>query len=110
MFTRVCKEETVPEGGMRMVIADTHLIILAWPENSTLKAFQGVCPHTATPLAEAEFDGTMLTCPLHFWTWDLGTGEAIHEHAIPLAEYPVKVEEGVVYIEPEGVSPRFAPP
>jgi len=110
MFTRVCKEETVPEGGMRMVIADAQLIILAWPENSGIKAFQGVCPHTATPLAEADFDGTVLTCPLHFWTWDLSRGEPIHEHAIPLAEYPVKIEEGIVYIDTEGVSPRFAPP
>ena len=31
MFTRVCKAETVAEGGMRLVIADNHLIVLAWP-------------------------------------------------------------------------------
>ena len=31
MFTRVCKADTIDEGGMRLVIADAHLIILAWP-------------------------------------------------------------------------------
>ena len=110
MFTRVCKADTVPEGGMRLVIADSHLIILAWPDSGEIKAFQGVCPHAATPLAEAEFDGTVLTCPLHFWTWDLKTGQPIHEHAIPLAEYPVQVAEGIIYIDTEGVSPQFVPP
>ena len=110
MFTRVCKEDTIPEGGMRVVIADTHVIILAWPENGAMKAFQGVCPHTNTPLAEAEFDGTVLTCPAHFWTWDMNTGEPIHEHATPLAEYPVEIVEGVVYIDTEGVSPIFVSP
>jgi toluene monooxygenase system ferredoxin subunit len=108
MFERVCKEETVPEGGMRLVIANAQLIILAWPENGLIKAYQGVCPHANTPLAEAEFDGTVLTCPLHRWTWNLLTNEPIHKDATPLAEYPVKVEEGVVYIDTEGVTPVFA--
>ena len=110
MFTRVCKAETVPEGGMRMVIADAHLIVLAWPENGALKAFQGVCSHTGTPLAEAEFDGTVLTCPLHLWTWDMNSGQPIHEHAVALAEYPIRIEDGIVYVDTEGVSPAFAAP
>jgi toluene monooxygenase system ferredoxin subunit len=108
MFTRVCKEETVPEGGWRLVIADAQLIVLAWPENGMMKAYQGVCPHANTPLNEADFDGTVLTCPLHGWSWNLSTGEPVHEHAMQLAEYPVKIEDGVVYIDTEGVSPVFA--
>jgi toluene monooxygenase system ferredoxin subunit len=73
MFNRVCKAETIAEGGMRIVIADAHVVVLAWPENGAIKAFQGVCPHSNMPLAEAEFDGTVLTCPSHSWTWDLNT-------------------------------------
>ena len=46
MFNRVCKVETIAEGGMRIVIADAHVIVLAWPENGAIKAFQGVCPHS----------------------------------------------------------------
>lgn len=108
MFTRVCKEETIPEGGMRLAIADTHLVLLAWPEDGAIKAFQGVCPHANTPLADASFDGTVLTCPLHFWTWDLNSGEPTHEHAIALAEYPLRIEDGVVYIDTDNVTPAFA--
>ena len=110
MFERVCKEETVAEGSFRIVTANSQLIVLAWPDNGAIKAFQGVCPHANTPLAEAEFDGTELTCPIHRWTWDLNTGAPTHEHAPPLAEYPVKVEDGVVYIDTEGVFPVFATP
>ena len=33
MFNRVCKVETIAEGGMRIVIADAHVIVLAWPED-----------------------------------------------------------------------------
>lgn len=110
MFTRVCKAETIPEGGMRLVIADTHHVILAWPDDGELRAFQGVCPHTGTPLSEAEFDGTVLTCPSHFWTWDMNSGVAIEPRESDLATYPVKVEDGVVYVDTEGVTPLFAAP
>ncbi|MGR7997015.1 Rieske 2Fe-2S domain-containing protein [Xanthobacter sp. ZOL 2024] len=110
MFTRVCKAETVPEGGMRLVIADQHLIVLAWPEEGDLTAVQGVCPHTNTPLADAEFDGRVLTCPVHNWTWDVTSGAPIEPQESALAVYPVKVEDGVVYIDTEGVAPLFAAP
>jgi len=108
MFTRVCKAETVAEGAMRLVIADAHLIVLAWVEDDGLRAYQGVCPHANTPLNEASFDGRNLTCPLHGWTWDLTTGEPAKAEECGLAEYPMKVEDGIVYIDTEGVSPRFA--
>ena len=108
MFTRVCKADTIDEGGMRLVIADAHLIILAWPDDGELKAFQGVCPHTAAPMAEAGFDGRVLSCPVHHWTWDAQTGLPLHPQENALAAYPVKVEDGVVYIDTDGISPSFA--
>lgn len=110
MFNRVCREDTIREGGMRIVIADAHLVVLVWPDNGAIKAFQGVCPHTNTPLADAAFDGTVLTCPLHLWAWDMNTGQPTHEHATPLAEYPVKVQDGIIYVDTAGVSPIFASP
>jgi toluene monooxygenase system ferredoxin subunit len=109
MFTCVCKAETIDEGGMRLVIVDAQLIMLAWPENGPLKAFQGVCPHANTPLAEAHFDGRVLTCPTHNWTWDAMTGEPLHPKESALAEYPVKIEDGAIYVDTAGITQLFAP-
>ncbi|MEK4032208.1 Rieske 2Fe-2S domain-containing protein [Methylocystis sp. IM3] len=110
MFVRVCKQDTLTEGGMRLVIADTQLVVLAWLENGVVKAFQGVCPHTNIPLADADFNGAMLTCPLHLWSWDMNSGQPTHPHATPLAEYPTRIEDGVIYVDAEGVAPIFAEP
>ncbi|MFG1358165.1 Rieske 2Fe-2S domain-containing protein [Xanthobacter pseudotagetidis] len=109
MFTRVCKLETIPEGGMCLVIASQRHVILAWPDDGALRAFQGVCPHSGTPLSEAAFDGTVLICPSHFWTWDMNTGAAIEPRESALAEYPVKVEDGIVYVDAEAAQELFAP-
>lgn len=110
MFTRVCKADTVAEGEMRLVIADAHLIVLACLNDGSYRAFQGVCPHANTPLEEAEFDGQNLVCPIHRWTWDLSSGAPVHPQESALAEYPMKVEDGVVYIDTDGIAPLFAAP
>ena len=110
MFTRVCKADTIAEGGIRLVIADAHLIVLAWPDGDELRAFQGVCPHANMPLSDAEFDGRVLACPNHHWIWDLTTGAPIHPQESALAEYPVQISDGVVYIDTAAISPLFAPP
>ena len=108
MFNRVCKAETIAEGDMRLVIADSQLVVLAWPEQGELRAVQGVCPHTNIPLADAEFNGTLLTCPLHYWSWDMRTGNPVHPTTVALAQYPMKIEDGVVYIDTDGIGPIFA--
>jgi toluene monooxygenase system ferredoxin subunit len=110
MFTRVCKAETIAEGGWRLVIADSQLVVLAWPEEGELKAFQGVCPHANTPLDEAEFDGKLLACPKHHWTWDMTSGEPVSPQECGLAEYPLKIEDGAIFVDVEGIPPLFAPP
>jgi toluene monooxygenase system ferredoxin subunit len=38
----------------------------------------------------------------------MNTGAPIQPQESPLAEYPVKIEDGVVYIDTEGVSPLYA--
>jgi len=61
-------------------------------------AFNGLCPHSAGPMHRAEVEGTVVTCPLHAWRFDLKQGgREIHDYR-PLRTYDVKVEGGEVFI------------
>ena len=45
--------------------------------------------------------GTVIECPLHQGTFDITTGKALTAPACDdLRTYPVKVEDGTVYIRP----------
>ena len=83
-----------------------------------IRAFQGICTHEyfeldkgfltggGSPIAGGRESGT-LTCALHLSRFDLGTGEALDPPAeLPLAAYPVVIEDGRVLIEiPDGSLP-----
>src|SRR3569623_1431457 len=80
--------EDMEDGERREVTLPTGKIILLIRAEGKIHAVCADCPHQDTPLAEGSVDGTILTCPLHFWQWDIRTGEEIG-----LAELPLKIFE-----------------
>ena len=107
-YQKACTLDDLWEGEMTEVEIGDHVIMLVWPEGGELRAYQGICPHQDIPLAEGKFDGRVVTCRAHHWTFDAGTGQGINPGNCRLAEYPVKVEGDDVLVAVDGVAPLFA--
>ncbi len=61
-------------------------------------ALRDSCPHRGGPLSQGIVHGTTVTCPLHNWKIDLASGEAQGPDEGCTNSFPVKVEDGVVYL------------
>ena len=110
--------DEVPEGTMKMAWVDGTDQVLVINNGGDFTAVQGVCSHEYFELdkgfltgggslgAKRQPAGT-LTCALHLSRFDLADGEALDPPAeLPLAMYPVVVEDGRILIEvPEGPLP-----
>ena len=110
--------DEVPEGTMKMAFADGTDQVIVVHTGGEIRAFQGICTHEyfeldqgfltggGSPGANGQVAGT-LTCALHLSRFDLADGKALDPPAeLPLAMYPVVVDDGRVYIEvPEGPIP-----
>lgn len=107
-FQKVGTLDDLWEGEMLEVEAGEHVIVLVWPEGGELRAFQGMCPHQDIPLAEGKFDGRVVMCRAHQWTFDARTGEGINPGKCRLAQYPVKLDGDDILVAVEGVRPQFA--
>lgn len=82
---------------IKLVQMGTSKIAVARLEGQ-LFAFNGLCPHAFGPMHRAEVEGTIVTCPLHAWRFDLQDGGREIHHYRPLSMYEVKVEGGDVYV------------
>ena len=107
MFTKACDENELREGKYEVVAVNRTLMLVVWPFNEKPKAFQGMCPHDREPLADARFDGKTLTCSHHDWAFNSSTGACIKGKPCTLAEYPLKIENGEVLIDTDGITPNF---
>ena len=110
--------DEVPEGTMKMCFADGTDQVIVVHTGGEIRAFQGICTHEyfeldkgfltggGSPGANGQVAAT-LTCALHLSRFDLADGEALDPPAeLPLAMYPVVVEDGRILIEvPDGPLP-----
>jgi 3-phenylpropionate/trans-cinnamate dioxygenase ferredoxin subunit len=110
--------DDVPDGTMQMAHVDGTDQVIVVNTGGEIRAFQGICTHEYFELDKGFLTaggsigrtgrpaGT-LTCALHLSRFDLFDGEPLDPPAeIPLAAYPVVIEDGRVLIEiPEGPLP-----
>ena len=107
-YVKACEADELWEGDMVEVDVNDHVVVLVWPKDGEIHAYQGICPHQDIPLAEGKFDGRVLMCRAHQWTFDAHTGSGINPGNCKLARYPVKVEADAIFVDTEGVEALFA--
>lgn len=56
------------------------------------------CPHASGNLSGGELKGEVVTCPWHFWEFDLTTGVCTHSEHVRVRTYPAEVREGWVWV------------
>ena len=61
-------------------------------------ALQNDCPHLGCLLHKGTLRGYEITCPCHDWTFDLRTGAFTAAPEISIPTFPVKIENGKIYI------------
>jgi nitrite reductase/ring-hydroxylating ferredoxin subunit len=65
-----------------------------------IHAMENTCPHAGHPLHEGELEGSVITCPLHFWQFDVRTGcRPDDADGWPIPRFPVSVVDGEVWLE-----------
>ena len=90
-FVKVAMVSEIPEGAVKHIVVHDKPMTLARVEGE-FYAVNAICPHRGGPLAEGTFNGCVLTCPWHGWTFDVRTGMADHPGGHSISAYEVRVE------------------
>jgi toluene monooxygenase system ferredoxin subunit len=64
-----------------------------------VQAYLDRCPHRASALSEGMLDGLTLTCATHLWEFNVLTGRGINPESSELIRFPVRIENGMIYVE-----------
>lgn len=99
-----CARSEISDGDKLEIELPNGDFVLLLGVNGKVIAVCGDCPHQDTPLAEGSLIGSVLTCPVHFWQWDVESGEMLGPAELPLPSYDVREDEGQVFIRPHPVA------
>lgn len=78
-------------------IAPNFQILLVKREGRIF-AINDECPHMGGSLSEGELDNNEIICPLHFWRFDIESGNCTEGGSESVANYPVEVVDDEIII------------
>jgi len=99
-----CPIEDVPDnGGVCVKYGDIQIALFHFARRNEWYATQNECPHRKQMALSRGMIGTQqdepkVACPLHKKTFSLATGECLSGDECSIKTYPVKVDEGKVFI------------
>lgn len=94
---RVCTLEELPAGTAREVAVNGRILAF-FNRDGNIFCLDGICPHSGGPLAKGKFEGCLVTCPWHFWQFNVKTGMHSMTENIRQQTYEVEVRKGVIHV------------
>ena len=98
-FVKLTTQSEIPAEGEAREFTVGDKVICVANVNGTISAIDNVCLHRGGPLGQGVIEGDKLVCPWHGWKWDPKTGQAAHNAAAKVAVYPLKIENGEVFVD-----------
>ena len=95
--------DDIPAQGARIVENADGDIAVFRTEDDQVFAMHDKCPHKGGPLSQGIVYGHRVACPLHNWSIELDSGEAVAPDVGRVACFPVKVEDGKVFLSLEKI-------
>ncbi len=89
----------IPAMGSRVIESEEGAIALFRNSEDKVFALRNKCPHKGGPLSDGLVAGRQVTCPLHSWTLELESGEAVAPDKGCARVFPVKVENQQVFLD-----------
>jgi nitrite reductase/ring-hydroxylating ferredoxin subunit len=97
-FVRAIRLEEIAEDGCQVVALEGRTIAL-FRHQGNVYAVDNRCPHMGFPFSKGSVQCGILTCHWHHAQFDLASGGAFDVWADDVRAYPVRVEEGEVWVD-----------
>ena len=98
LWIEVGQVQEIPRLGARVVERSDGNVAVFRTTDDRVFALRDRCPHRGGPLSQGIVHGTRVACPLHDWQVNLETGLAVEPDDGCAATFPVRVEQGTIYL------------
>ena len=98
-FVKIAKASEIEPGQVLEAHVDGRYFAVC-NANGEVHCLDGECACTGGPLSQGTLRDGMVICPWHGWRFDYKTGVCAYDANMRVAKFPVKVEDGEIWIDP----------
>lgn len=105
IWVMACSVTQIPEnGGSCVLINNEQIAIFNFTRRGEWFATQNLCPHKqqmvlSRGMIGSSGDEPKVACPFHKKTFSLQTGACLNGDDYEIKTYPVKIEDGMVFVD-----------
>lgn len=107
MRVRICPLDELPDGEARAASAG-NAELAVFNVDGNVYALDNQCRHANGPLAEGTVVDGVVTCPWHWWRYDIETGRRLGSDEIVQPKYEAAVEDGMIVVEVPDPQPELS--
>ena len=96
-FQPVGRVEEFAAGRGRMVTVNGRHVALFRLGNEFF-ALDNMCLHRGGPLCDGQIENGVVTCPWHFWSYEIRTGTMVQDPRVGVSRHEVRLEGGVISV------------
>ena len=98
-WVKVAEKDEIKEGKGKELNLNGQRIALFF-NNNKYYAIEALCRHQDGSLAPGKIEGEVVECPLHFWHYNIKTGELLdYMEGVKLNTYNIDVRKNEIFIE-----------
>lgn len=98
-WVQLCAVSEAPKPGEVMEAEAKGVLVCLANVEGKLSALENTCPHRGGSLGQGWIEGEAVVCPLHCWSFDTRTGEALPPDCGKVDVLAVKVDGDDVLID-----------
>jgi nitrite reductase/ring-hydroxylating ferredoxin subunit len=99
-YVKVAELSELAPGESRIVFVG-HRRYALFNVEGEIYCTQNTCPHAGGFLGMGPCKGEWVRCPRHAWAFNVRTGECKSDPRYTIKRYPVRIEDGAIWIDPE---------
>jgi nitrite reductase (NADH) small subunit len=98
-WVKIANKNEIREGKGKEVHINGQRIAL-FLSNNKYYAIEALCRHQDGSLAPGKIEGEVVECPLHFWHYNIRTGELLdYMEGVKLNTFDVEVRKNEIYLD-----------
>jgi nitrite reductase (NADH) small subunit len=98
-WVKIANKNEIREGNGKEVLINGQRIAL-FLSNNKYYAIEALCRHQDGSLAPGKIEGEVVECPLHFWHYNIRTGELLdYMEGVKLNTFDVEVRKNEIYLD-----------